>query len=169
MEFDGMVEAVNAIVESRVEYETTHKDSGDNYAYLVPESWCREDESRLIAYMQEKGIDWSGLEIDEIVDQCLERCRMESGHLWSAGNGGFLITSFPVGEIETQIDCDTIGQAFTPELCKALSRASDAYVKYHGEAMALAYIATDSVWDAVVPEARLRKIVAEFRAECVAD
>jgi hypothetical protein len=168
MDFDDMVETVNAIIESRVEYETTHKDSGDDYAYLVPESWCSDDESRLIAYMQEKRIDWSGLEIDAIVDQCLERCRMESGHVWSAGNGGFLITSFPVGEIETQIDCDTIGQAFTPELCKALSRASDAYVKYHGDAMALAYIATDSVWDAVVPESRLRKIVAELRSECVA-
>lgn len=165
MVFDDMVRAVNAILESCVEYETQHKDSGDNYAYLVPESWCSDDESRLIAYMKETGIDWSGLDIDAIVDQCIERCRMESGHMWSAGNGGLLIAAFPVGEIECQIDCDTIGQAFTPELCKQLSRASDAVFQYRGESMALAYIATDSVWDAVVPESRLRKIVAELHAE----
>ena len=165
MELDAMVEAVNEIVEARVEYETAHKDSGDSYAYLVPEAWCSDDESRLIAYMQEKGIDWSGLDIDAIVDQCIERCRMESGHMWSAGNGGFLITSYPISEIECQIDCDTIGQAFTPDLCKQLSRASDAVFQYHGESMALAYIATDSVWDAVVPESRLRKIVSELKAE----
>ena len=165
MDFEDMVDAVNAIVEACVEYETQHKDSGDNYTYMVPESWCRDDESRLIAYMQEKGIDWSGLDIDAIVDQCIERCRMESGHMWSAGNGGFLITSYPISEIECQIDCDTIGQAFTPDLCKQLSRASGAVFQYHCEATALAYVATDSVWDAVVPESRLRKIVAEFRAE----
>ena len=165
MDFEDMVDAVNAIVEACVEYETQHKDSGDNYTYMVPESWCRDDESRLIAYMQEKGIDWSGLDIDAIVDQCIERCRMESGHMWSAGNGGFLIAAFPVGEIECQIDCDTIGQAFTPGLCEQLSRASDAVFQYHGESMALAYIATDSVWDAAVPESRLRKIVAELHAE----
>ena len=165
MDFEDMVDAVNAIVEARVEYATQHTDAGDNYTYMVPESWCGEDESRLIAYMQEKGIDWSGLDIDAIVDQCIERCRMESGHMWSAGNGGFLITSYPIGEVECQLDCDTIGQAFTPDLCKQLSRASDAVFQCNSESMAIAYIATDALWDAVVPESRLRKIVSELKAE----
>jgi hypothetical protein len=167
MDFDGMVNAINAILESRVEYETQHKDSGDNYAYLVTESWCSDDESRLIEYMRDVGIDWAGLEIDDVVNECLERFRMESGHMFSSGNGGFLIASFPVGDIECQIDCDTIGQAFTPEMCALLSRASAGFFRYRCESMALAYVATDSVWDAVVPESRLRRIVAELKAKKV--
>ena len=163
MDFDDMVEAINAIAESRIEYETTHKDAGAEYAHLVPESWSQYDESRLIEYMREVGIDWAGIEIDDIVNECLDRFRMEAETIHSPGKGGFLITSFPVSEIEIQIDCDTIGEAFTPELCEKLSRACDVYLRYHCEAMALGYVATDSVWDAVVPESRLRKIVSELK------
>lgn len=164
MNFDDMVSAINAIAESQIEYETAHKDAGDAYAYLVPESWdSRYDESRLVEYMKEMGIDWSGIDIDDIVNACLDRFRMESGHIFSSGNGGFLITSFPVQEIEMQIDCGAIGEAFTPGLCERLSRACDVYLRHDCEAMALGYVTTDSVWDAVVPESRLRKIVAELK------
>lgn len=163
MDFDDMVEAINAIAESWIEYETAHRDAGSQYAYLVPESWSQYDESRLIEYMKAAGIDWAGIEIDDIVNECLDRFRMESGHMFSSGNGGFLITSFPVQEIEMQIDCDAIGEAFTPGLCERLSRACDVYLRYDCEAMALGYVTTDSVWDAVVPESRLRRIVSELK------
>ena len=168
MDFDLIVEKLNEIAESQVDYETTHKDASDNYAYLVAECWSQDDESRLADYMTEKAIDWQGLEIDLIADRVLDCFEMESGHMWSAGNGGFLITSFAVGEIELQIELEELEiESFTPEICERLSRASDVYLRYDSPVMAYGYQGTDSVWDAVVSEKALRAIVADMHAESV--
>jgi hypothetical protein len=165
MDIYAIVETVNAIAESRVEYETTHKDSGDNYVPLVCECWTSDHESRLVDYMKEKSISWDGLEIDDIVNQVLDRFAMVPAYVFAFGNGGFLLESFPVGEIEMQIDCDDIGTPWTRELCESLSRSSDVVFHYHGESMALGYIGTDSVWDAEISESELREIVNELRAQ----
>jgi hypothetical protein len=160
---EELAEKINAIAESRVEYETTHKDSGDNYAPLVCESWSDYHETRLIDYLTEKRIDWQGLEIDSIIESILDQFTMATGYVYSCGNGSFLIESFPVGEIEMQIDSDDIGQVWTKALCEILSRKSDVFLSYHGESMALGYQTTDCVWSAEISESKLREIVKELR------
>lgn len=166
MDLDLITEKLNALGESVYEYETSHKDAGDNYAHLPCESWTSYDDSRLAEYMQEKRIDSSGLEIDEISDRVLDQFEMESCNMYSMGNGSFLVASFPVGEIETEISVEDLGiAAFTKELCESLSRSSDVYLRYDSPERAFGYINTDSVWDCVVSEKVLRDIVSEMQAE----
>ena len=164
MDLDLITEKLNQIVSDAVEYETEHKDAGDNYAHLVSESWHSEQENRLAEYMTEKGIDYSGLEIDVIADSVLEHFVMESGHIWSMGNGSCLLDSFPVGEIEIQVSAEELGiDCITKELCESLSRSSDSFCRYQDSETLLAYQMTDSVWDAVISEKKLRDIVAMLR------
>lgn len=166
MNLDVVTEKLNAIGESVYEYETSHKDAGDNYAHLPCESWTSYDDSRLAEYMQEKGIDYTGLEIDEISDRILDQFEMESCSMYSTGNDAFLVASFPVGEIETEVDVDDIGvDEFTKELCESLSRSSDVFLRYDSPERAFGYINTDSVWGCVVSEKVLRDIVSEMHAE----
>ena len=166
MDLDSIVERLNTIGESMVEYETTHMDAGNSYAHMVAESWCSDQDNALIAYLAEKRIDWSELEIDAIADSVLEYFTMESGRLWSAGNGNCLLCSFPVGEIELQIDAADIGlDAVTKEICDTLSRKSDFYCTRQDDKTILAYRGTDSVWDACISEVSLRDIVADLRAQ----
>lgn len=166
MGIDDIAARLNEIAESLVEYETTHKDAGDSYAPLVAESWSSTQEDSLIAFMTEKGIDWTGLEIDLIADRVLDCFTMQSGHIWSAGNGDCLLEAFPVQEIEMQLGAQEIGvESVTKELCEALSRASDCYVTMQDPETILAYQTTDCVWGACVSEKALRDIVAAMRAE----
>ena len=166
MEFQDIVERLNAMGESQVDYETTHKDAGDNYARMVAESWCSDQERALIAFMAEKEIDWAGLEIDAIADCVLDQFEMQSGHMWSAGNGDCLLNAFPIGEIEIQIDAQEIGlDCVTKDLCETLSRRSDFFCTRQDGQTILAYQGTDSVWDACISESALREIVADLRAQ----
>ena len=166
MDLDLVTEKLNTLGESVYEYETSHKDAGDNYAHVPCESWTSYDDSRLAEYMQECGIDFSGLEIDEISDRVMDQFEMESCSMYSMGNGSFLVASFPVGEIETEVNAEDIGiAAFTEELCESLSRSSDVYLRYDSPERAFGYINTDSVWDCVVSEKVLRGIVSEMQAE----
>lgn len=166
MDIESIVARLNELAESQVEYETTHKDAGDNYSHMVAESWCSTQEDSLAAFMAEKGIDWHGLEIDLVADRVLNCFTMQPGHIWSAGNGDCLLEAFPISEIEIQIDAEDIGvEFFTEELCETLSRASDFYVTRQDATTILAYQATDSVWDACISEKQLREIVSDMRAE----
>lgn len=166
MDLDVVTEKLNALGESVYEYETSHKDAGDNYAHLPCESWTSYDDSRLAEYMQECGIDFSGLEIDEISTRVLDQFDMQASHVFDMGDGSFLVASFPVGEIETEVNAEDIGvPEFTKELCESLSRSSDVYLRYDSPERAFGYINTDSVWDCVLSEKVLRDIVSEMQAE----
>jgi hypothetical protein len=166
MDFQDICDKMTELCESAVEYETSHKDAGDNYAYLVAESWCSDQEQSLIDFMKAKGIDWTGLEIDVIADSVLDQFVMQSGHIWSAGNGDCLLNSFAVGEIEIQIDARDIGlDHVTETICDRLSRATDFVCHRQDDQTILAYQGTDSVWDACISEKALREIVADLRAQ----
>jgi hypothetical protein len=167
MGFQYMRDRLTEICESAVEYETRHKDAGDNYAFLVAESWCSDQENALIDFMREKGIDWTGLEIDAIADCVLDQFEMQSGHIWGAGNGDCLLIAFPIGEIEIQIAARDIGltQPVSESFCDRLSRATDFVCRKQNHDTILAYQGTDSVWDACISEKALREIVADLRAQ----
>ena len=163
MKFAAMVEAINSHVESVVEYETSHRDAGNNYSHMPAENWNSDKETRLADYCKEKGIDISGLDIDAISNDVLEWFHMEPNHIWSNGNGGFLLDSYSIGEIEIQLDAELIGREWHPKLIERLNRACDCYLRYSDRETAFAYVNTDSVWDAVISEKKLREIVETLR------
>jgi hypothetical protein len=167
MDLDLVTEKLNEIGESVYEYETSHVDAGDSYAHLPCESWAEYDDSRLVEYMQEKAIDFTGLEIEEISDRTLDQFEMESGHVFSMGNGAFLVASYPVGEIETEVSAEDLGiSEFTKELCESLSRSSNVFLRYDSPERAFGYIdGSYDVWDCVISEKALREIVSDMQAE----
>lgn len=167
MNLDVVTEKLNTLGESVYEYETSHKDAGDNYAHLPRESWTEYDDSRLAEYMQEKRIDFSGLEIDEISDRVLDQFDMQASHAFGMGDGSFLVASYPVGEIETEISEEDLGiSEFTKELCESLSRSSDVFLRYDSPERAFGYIdGSYDVWNCVISEKALREIVSEMQAE----
>jgi hypothetical protein len=163
MKFAAMVERINSHVEREVEYETTHKDAGDNYAHMPAESWHSDHDSRVIEYCKEKGIDISGIDPDCLACEILDGFHMESGHMWSYGNGGLLIESYPISEIEIELESELIGRDFHPALIDRLNKECDCYIRYNDKKTAYAYITTDCIWGAVLSEADLREIVQALR------
>jgi hypothetical protein len=162
---EELAEKINAIAESRVEYETTHKDSGDNYACLVPESWSNYHDEMLVGFLAFHGINWQGLELEDIAREILEDFDMISGHIFSGtSQDSWIIDSFPISEIEIQIDSNEIGQSWTKDLCEILSRKSDVYLRYLSPDCAFGYQASDCVWNAEISESKLREIVKDLHA-----
>ena len=167
MDMDVVTEKLNTLGESVYEYETSHRDAGDNYSHLPCESWTEYDDSRLADYMQEKGIDFNGLEIDEISDRVMDQFEMQASHAFGMGDGSFLVASYPVGEIETEVNAEDLGiSEFTKELCESLSRSSDVFLRYDSPERAFGYVnGSYDVWDCVISEKTLREIVSEMQAE----
>ena len=167
MDLDLVIEKLNTLGESAYKYETSHVDAGSNYEHMPCESWTGYDDSRLADYMQEKGIDFTGLEIDEISDLVLDQFDTQASHAFGMGDGSFLVASYPVGEIETEIQAEDLGIAeFTKEICESLSRSSDVFLRYDSPERAFGYIdGSYDVWDCVVSEKALRKIVSDMHAE----
>ena len=161
------IDAINDLCESMLEYETSDPDSGENYAHLAGESWCNQKTLDMVqSFNEEKrdhsvtdhfasdshkpqwqllGIDkrWKDMEPDVLADMALETFDMVPGSIWGPyGNDRIVLDSFPVGEIEVSLDhlgIDAITLDLTRESCDAYISGNDC-----------AYIATDSVWSAVV-------------------
>ena len=167
MDLDLVIEKLNTLGESAYEYETSHVDAGNNYAHLPCESWTEYDDSRLAEYMQEKGINYDGLEIDAISDRVLDSFDMQASNAFGMGDGSFLVESYPVGEIEIQIQAEDLGIAeFTKEICESLSRSSDVFLRYDSRDSAFGYVdGSYDCWDCVISEKVLRGIVSDMQAE----
>jgi len=128
-----------------VSYETSHIDAGNNYAFMVAESWVESNTDSLVKALQDcDGIDsrWKDIDPDILADYALDSFNMESGHIFSS-HSGIVLESFSVGEIE--IDLESLG---IDELTMDYIREScDAYIR---DGSTLAYISTDAVWLAVL-------------------
>jgi len=142
---DQARDAVSEYCETMEEYETTHIDAGNNYSFLVAESWVDTNTDSLVQALQDcDGIDsrWKDIEPDILAAYALESFDMESGHIFSSHNG-IVLESFPVGEIE--IDLESLGiDGLTMDYIR---ESCDAYIR---DGSTLAYISTDAVWLAVL-------------------
>jgi hypothetical protein len=163
------IDAVNALCAAQEEYETSHQDSGNNYAHLVGESWCNQktldmvqsfNEEKLKTYdishsflsprilepqWQVLGIDkrWKDIEPDTLADMALESFDMVPGSIWGPyGNDCIALDSFAVSGIGVSLDHLGI-DAITMDLIR---ESCDAYISGND----YAYITTDAVWYAVV-------------------
>jgi len=157
------IEAVNDLCESMEEYETTHGDAGENYAYLVGESWDIQKTRDMIEqfhrelfdsseYVQGSGwinykpqwetlgIDsrWKDIDPDVLADMALESFVMESGHAYGVPSG-IVLDGFPVGEVEIDLsglDIDGITMEYISKGCGAYNDT--------------VYISTNAEWYAVL-------------------
>ena len=161
------IDAINDLCESQLEYETRHRDAGeDNYAHLVGESWCNQKTRDMVQSLNEEkrdhgvkdhfaadtykpqwqllGIDkrWKDIEPDVLADMALETFDMIPGPY---ENDCIVMESFQVGEIEVDLGhlgIDNITMDLIRESC-------DAYIS-GGSITDYAYISTDSVWFALL-------------------
>ena len=151
MTTENFFELVNELIESRYDYETAHQDAGDNYAHLAAEGdfYYHNGESRLQEYCDEMGIDLTGVELDKLAEDVIFWGYMTQGQAYDAQKR-FLISSYNVGEIESQVDASDIGASFTPYLIDQLNKRTEAFWRYDTSETAYFYInASDSYWDHV--------------------
>jgi hypothetical protein len=130
-----------------VEYETTHRDAGDNYAHLVAEDWDALETRDLIEGLYRNwetlGIHprWKDIEPDVLADIALESFTMESGSAYHK-QSGIVLDAFLVGEIEIDISnlgIDGITIDYIREACEAYMSGND-----------YAFVSTDAAWYAVL-------------------
>jgi hypothetical protein len=147
---ESFLDAAKQLIESTYEYETSHADAGNNYAHLASEGHFEHHngDNRLAEYCAEMGIDLTGIAIDRLAEEVIADSYMVQGQDYDPAKR-FLVASYPVGEIETQVDSSDIGARLTPWLVKKLNRETDAYWSCPGKGSACFYITTDSYWDQV--------------------
>lgn len=173
------IDAINGLCELTLEYETRHGDAGNSYAHLVCESWRNQKTRDMVqSFNEEKrdhsvtdhfapdsykpqsellGIDkrWKDIELDILADMALETFDMVPGSMWGPyGNDRIVLDSFPVGEIEVSLEhlgIDAITLDLIRESCEAYISGNDC-----------AYIATDSVWSAVVDVEALNTEIEQY-------
>jgi len=151
---------VNAMIESRYEYETEHPDAGDAYSHLASEGDFdyHNGESRLAEYCAESGIDTAGVDLDTLAQDVIFWGYMTPGAAYDAKRR-FLVASYQVGEIECQVDSVEIGARFTPYLIDKLNRNTDAHWQMESGEIARFYIVCDSYWDHVCDLETIKDLV----------
>ena len=161
------INAINSLCESQLEYETRHNDAGDNYAFMVAESWHEQKTLDMVQSLKEEkrdcrvkehfaadsykpqwqliGVDkrWQDIEPDILADMALDSFYMASGSIYGPfDNDVIILDSFHVQEVEVcldQLDIEPLTMDLVRESCDAYLTGTDR-----------AYIATDSVWFAVL-------------------
>jgi hypothetical protein len=150
MSTESFLERARELVKSAYEYETSHIDAGNNYHHLASEGNFdyHNGENRLTEYCAEMGIDLTGIDIDRLAEDVIYESYMVVGQSFDAKKR-FLVASYQVGEIESQIDADVLGARLTPYILDKLNSETDAYWTGAGKDSACFYITTDSHWDQV--------------------
>jgi len=158
--FNDLSDQFEKLIDMQVTYETTHADSGAEYANLAREGGWHHGNGldRLKQWMSENeigvpnGFDWESFE-----DQVLEWHEMEPGHIFSGGSdsGRFVIDSYLVGEIEIQHDVVDVADALEISDAEAdvfLDMAMDdnRFCLSNDSGVVYSYTSTDSVWIAFV-------------------
>jgi len=148
------IDAINELCKSQLEYETSHRDAGDNYADLVGGLWYKEKTRDLIQSLNDEAdlanykpleIDerWKDIEPDVLADMVLETFDMVPGSIRGPyGKDCIVLEGFHIGEVE--VDLGHLGiDAITMDLIR---ESCDAYISGND----YAHISTDAVWYAVV-------------------
>jgi len=165
MTTESFIERAQALIDSCYEYETTHQDAGDNYSHLASEGAFDYDngESRLQEYCDEMGIDLTGIDLDRLAEGVIFWGYMTQGFDYDAQKR-FLVSSYNVGEVESEVDSSDIGARFTPYLIDQLNKRTDAYWTYSTRETAYFYInASESYWDHVCDADVIRDLIDQHK------
>jgi hypothetical protein len=150
MTTEAFFERANELIDSVVDYETSHVDAGNNYAHMASEGDFdyHNGENLLVDYCKEMGIDLEGVDLDRLAEDVIFWSYMVQGQAFDPRKR-FLVASYPVGEIETQVESSVLGVKFTPYLINKLNRETWGYWRYDDPKTAYVYSTTDSYWDQV--------------------
>jgi len=165
MTTESFIERAQAMIDSAYEYETTHRDAGDNYPHMASEGDFdyHNGENRLVEYCKEMRIDLSGIEIDRLAEDVIFWGYMMQGQAYDAKKR-FLVASYHVGEIEQQVESHAIGARFTPYLIDQLNKRTDGYWRYDRPDTAYFYISCEgSYWDHVCDVETIRDLVNQMK------
>ena len=165
MTTDAFIERAQAMIDSAYEYETTHIDAGDNYSHLASEGDFdhHNGDSRLQEYCEEMGIDISGVDIDRLAEDVIFWGYMTQGFDYDPKKR-FLVSSYNIGEIESQVDSGDIGARFTPYLINQLNKRTDGCWRYSGPDVAYFYVnCEDNYWDHVCDLETIRDLVNQAK------
>lgn len=157
-----LIDKINQIVSDSVEYETEHKDSGNNYGYYIAENLDSEFISK---DLQEAGINTYDLDEDEILDIVKDCLKFKPGHIFLmtiANQDEIEVGSLPVCEIEIQVDYNEIGA--TKKQVEKIKDKLDSYVGNIYEDCFYCYVNTDSIWAGVVNKKELQEQL-DWKAE----
>lgn len=98
---------LETLIDSQVEYQTEHEDSGNDYHVLLTEgSFCYGNgETRLRDFLRLHEIETvEGFDMESLADDLIDCADVSSEHIFSTiPENVFELGSFPVGEIEIQI------------------------------------------------------------------
>jgi len=151
------IDDFDAMVADQLEYEESHEDAGNNYAFLVAESWGFDGDNRLAESLADHKIDAMGLDSDTLADIALDLFTMESGHIFSNMSASkIVLDSFSVGEIEV-----TIPDQFA-DVIEYIENDVDSYVDGTQE---YAYVSSDSVWYAVIEPDAMQAAICDYVAD----
>jgi hypothetical protein len=170
------IDAIDAHCADQLEYEESHEDAGDGYAFLVAESWTSTDDDELrknligpdmqdlskdcfdVGYWVPKWeVDAMGLDPDILSDIALDLFVMQRGSIFGCYTDGIVLGGFPVQEVEIALDelgIDGVTLDLVRESC-------DAYIDKSGRA----YLTTDAVWFAVVCPVAFQAAIVEYVEE----
>lgn len=173
-----------AITESRVEYETSHPDAGDNHASSVHDSCVYHNtDDHIKDHIMDNDLlanfeldcptdEWIDANMDDIMTRCLELFEMQEGHIFSMGrtNSYFILALFPVGQVETEIDemsIDDIGTPWSRHLALTWLAENSReicirYNRYPYWISILSYETTDACWLAVINNDVMIDILTEI-------
>jgi hypothetical protein len=155
---------INAIIETSYLYNTGHTDAADGYSHCVGDDYMYNNrQTELVAFCEENNIDLTGIDIEKLENELLGDFQWLSSHIYSgaAYYDKFVLACFHVGEIETQIDFDSVTGLDKAILTK-LKDNND--LDYHcgniDNDSALFYQDTDTVWEAYVSIETIREYIA---------
>lgn len=162
---------LNDTIQAQVEYESEHKDSGDNYACLISESWQYHniDDSIWQYCLSKPEVFWSmdGLEKEELGEQVevfyVMRPYWSEYHAFMPSDGLCLL-QVPLSELEiqvTQYEAESKGHAW--EIVKRVAPYTESYLGNTYEDSLLFYATPGTSWCAVIEDSMLADILDNMR------
>lgn len=164
---------LNDTLESRVEYESEHKDSGENYAYLATESWdyYNIDDSIWNHCLSNPNLFGSvvGLEKEEVASEVYDSFGMRP--YWSeyhafVPSDGLCLLQIPISELEievTRYQVESAGHVW--ETMKRVAPFTESYLGNTYEDSLLFYTTPGTSWCAVIDDSTLADILDNMREE----
>lgn len=164
---DAINETIGQIIDANVEYSTKHIDAGDGYAHMPREgSWCfHNGDDRLKDFIEQNEIDTHGIDADTLANLVLDNFEMVAGHIFSSVNVAvFNVASYPVQEVETQIEfsalAETTGLNITKKRMQVIKdHSSEHCIGSVDNETFLAYETTDCVWNAQITASALVELI----------
>jgi len=145
---------INALMESDYKYNTENKDAADAYSHCINDVYVHNNrQAELIAFCSENDISLDGIDIESLENDLINSPEWLSSHIYSAAPyyDKFVLACFPVGELENQIDFESI-EGLNKGILQKLKDNND--LDYHCGSIdidsALFYQNTDKVWEAYV-------------------